>query len=121
MLLYRGLICNWCKNTLFDTSHLQLVYLQVVSFAIGVENHGIGIGFVFLLFSLGGGHPPTPQEKNEKNKANATANAIFKLISFIQGAFYFFNKLFRGGNYLFNYLFFLFRGGLVITGKGYLK
>ena len=39
---YRGLICNWCTNTLFDTSHLQLV-----SFAIGVETHGI---FLWLHF-----------------------------------------------------------------------
>ena len=33
---------------------------------------------------------PPPNEKNEKNKANATANAKLKLISFIQGGFYFF-------------------------------
>ena len=40
---YRGLICNWCKNTLFDTSHLQLV-----SFAIGVETHGIVLWLHFF-------------------------------------------------------------------------
>ena len=47
---------------------------------------------------------PPPNEKNEKNKANATANAKLKLISFIQ---------------LFNYLFSLFGGGVLITSQGY--
>ena len=46
---------------------------------------------------------PPPNEKNEKNKANATANAKLKLISFIQ---------------LFNYYFFLFGGGVLITRQG---
>ena len=35
---------------------------------------GLGIGIVFLLFFIGGACPP-PNEKNEKNKANAKANA----------------------------------------------
>ena len=40
---YRGLICNWCKNMLSDASHLQLV-----SFAIGVETHGIVLWLHFF-------------------------------------------------------------------------
>ena len=50
---YRGLICNW-------------FHLQLVSFAIGVETHGIGIGFEFLMFFTLGG--VTPQERKKADK-----------------------------------------------------
>ena len=36
----------------------------------------IAIGFVFLIFFIGGGASP-PNEKKQKNKANANANAWF--------------------------------------------
>ena len=42
----------------------------------------MALALFFCFFSLGG-HAP-PNEKNEKNKANATANAKLKLIFFIQ-------------------------------------
>ena len=60
---------------------------------------------------------PPPQWKKWEKQSQCHCQCQIKINFFYSGGVLF--LLFRGGNYLFNYLFFLFRGGLVITGKGY--